>query len=235
MNILVHKDPPQELVRIVNELYSTIRSIKQVIFDGNIDLLHGKMAVFVPDTGSIIIDLAACAKDIRWMKKGSLYVPNVWFNMLYCVYHEYAHAKQVLVKGWEDVDKAILEAGADHEAIDLMVEWAGAGKIPKLREMGWVINLIRDKLNKAYITNQNITNYEIDALDSNAAAFASTATLLSTEYITSTKEDQTMLMENLCEHVQSGDIGVTIRGIGYLYPEEFLMIDDHYKMKEATS
>jgi|GEM_PF-4921342 len=235
MDIKIHKDPPRELVRIVNDLYPTIRSIKQVIFDANIDLLHGKMAVFVPDTGSVIIDLAACAKDIRWIRKGSLYIPNIWFNMLYCVYHEYAHAKQVLNLKWLEISEHVLENAADREAIDLMVEWAGAGKIPKLSEMGWAIDLIRDTINRAYITNQNMVNYEIDALDSNAAAFASTATLLSTEYTTSTEEDQTMLMENLCNNIQSGNIGVTIRGIGYLYPEEFLMIDEHYKMKGVTA
>ena len=92
MEILIHKEVPPQLVEAVNALYGGIDAIKKVIFDANIPDLNGHMGVFNPDTGAILIDIGACMKDVRWMGMGMSYVPNVWCNMLYAVFHEGAHA-----------------------------------------------------------------------------------------------------------------------------------------------
>ncbi|MCW4018999.1 MAG: hypothetical protein NWF00_10040, partial [Candidatus Bathyarchaeota archaeon] len=170
--MLIHKDPPQELIRIMNDLYADTPVIKQVIFDTNITQLQGHMAAFVPGTGTIAIDLAACANDLRWMEKGALYVPNVWFNMMYCMHHEYAHARQTMQVGWDNVSLDVLEDEADGAAIASLTAWADhGGKVPKLTEMGWVAeHEIREFLNKYYVIKPEVINDEIDALDSGAVA-----------------------------------------------------------------
>ena len=111
---------PKEMVRLIEDLYPSVESIKKVIINANIAFLHGKMAVFDIDTGTIIFDIGTCIEDIRWMKKGCLYIPNVWFNIMYVTFHELAHAKQVLIEGWEDIEESILESAADKEAIEAM-------------------------------------------------------------------------------------------------------------------
>ncbi len=97
MKILIHKEVPSQLLEAAREMCEQI-DIKQMIFDANITGLNGKLGMFNPNTGAILIDIGICMKNVRWMELGMSYIPNVWCNMLHTVFHEGAHASHFMAE-----------------------------------------------------------------------------------------------------------------------------------------
>lgn len=171
MEIIQQVVAPAELVDLIESHYKTITAIETVILVGGdpTNLLDGKLAVFIPDTKSVVIDMKACMEDQRWMAKGMTYVANVWCNLIYTVFHEGAHGKQ-LMDGMISDDLAmwkaqleILDHDADITAMEQMIDWFALRKnVPSLRNLGWVGEQVKTLFNNLYSKAHKLINQEME-------------------------------------------------------------------------
>jgi len=222
IEIKIKTEPPRELIRVIQEEYSPIETIKSVLIDANNKNLSEKaIAGFCPDTGDVIIDLAKCIEFKKFVNMGMMVIPSMWFSMLFAVYHESAHARQLeenpeLIK--LDILPEIKEHAADLEAMDKIYKWAEKGTIPKLNEMGWVGEKIKELINMFYF-DENMRNElleEVFAIEANGAAEVDS-------FIAARKDEFTeKSYQTLCECIDNGEFGISIKGKRYLHADEVL-------------
>ena len=153
MEIFIQNEAPPELIRIIDQVYDGIENINNVVIGTAIPELAEKKALgaFEPVTGTVIIDLQNCLTDKRWMYKGSLFIPNVWFNLMFAVHHELVHACQILDNPsliTAEVMPPELEVQANQMAQDAVWSWFDqGGKIPSLAGLGWIGKQIARTMN----------------------------------------------------------------------------------------
>lgn len=224
MKILIHKEVPSQLVEAAIALYEEIDAVNRVIFDANIPGLNGKLGVFNPNTGAVLIDIGACIKNIRWMELGMSYIPNVWCNMLYTVFHEGAHAEhfddepEVFKLDMEHMDP-VLEHAADVEALELTIDWTRLHEIPTISEMGWAGEQIRTLLNSLYLKDPNLIDEAIEIECTKAAGKVA----MVAAHCPGLADDEDA--QKVIKAVQDGEIGIRINGIGYLKIDDILEIN----------
>ena len=161
------------------------------------------------------------------MEKGIMYIPNVWFNLVFTLFHEVAHAFQLE----EDPELAKLDVlPKDHEddantiAEDSLLEWAKEGIIPQLNEMGWVGDQVKALLNKLYAQTPQAVLDEMAVEGTTAVANALHAALMSDQY--ENKED----MKQLLEAIDEGFVGVKVDGKRYLTAYDAINTTHHFKL-----
>lgn len=212
MEIVDNKGAPAELIRIAHKAASECKKVNRIIFDAFINELNGDLGAYDPVTETIIIDMGACIVKRAWMKKGILYIPNVWFNLLFTFFHEMEHAFQL------EEDPELLKLDSlpqEHEdeanivAEDSLLEWAKDGLIPRLNELGWVGNEIKKILNQAYTTTPADVVDELNVEGTEAVANALHASLISNQY--ENKEE----MAELFNAIDTGHVGVKVKGKRY--------------------
>lgn len=222
MEIILNKEAPPEIVRLIQAEYEEIPTIKKVIIDTDIDL-HGNTGVFNPNTGAVIIDMGTCVTNMGWMEKGMLYMANVWSNLLYVVFHEGAHAKQFdqspesFELGREHKD-AILEHAADIEALEKMVNWYDENKMPVINEWGWPGEYIRTMFNSIYTEKSDMVHTEVDAFRADAAGKASLLAAHNPYF-----EDEKAVL-SMYAAIDNGDVGLIIKEDRYLRANEALEV-----------
>ena len=204
---------PPELIRIAHKAARECTKVKKVIFSVFTKELDGALGAYDPKNETIIIDMGACVIKTSWMNKGILYIPNVWFNLVFAFFHEMEHAFQLE----EDPDLIKMgslppqyEDDANQVAEDSLLEWAKNGTIPKLNEMGWVGDRIKSILNKLYVQLPNTVNEEMEVEGTEAVANALHAILTSKN----TKDEEER--KKILKAIDDGDIGVKISGKRYL-------------------
>ena len=182
MNIILNKEAPLELVRIINQLdQETDHGVENVIIDAFIPALaHNKsIGAYEISTKTVLIDLGNCLTDARWMKHGMLYIPCVWLNTVVAVYHEFAHACQIE----EEITVALLTEEDDAEMIELVEEEAMDDAMehaleyfthnsitPPLKEMGWLGEEMARTLNGVFHQIPLQVAEELEALKVGAVA-----------------------------------------------------------------
>jgi hypothetical protein len=212
MEIVDNKGAPPELIRIAHKAAGECKKVKRIIFDAFIDDLKGDLGAYDPVTETIIIDMGACVMKQAWMKKGILYIPNVWFNLVFTFFHEMEHAFQLeedpellkldsLPQQYEDEANITAEAS--------LLEWAKDGIIPRLNEMGWVGNEIKTMLNRLYAIEPDQVSDELDIEGTEAVANALHASLVSKQY--ENKEE----MAELFDSIDKGYVGTKVKGKRY--------------------
>ena len=226
MKIIQHEEAPRALLQIIIDHYEPITTIDTVILIGGdkFGLMHGKMAVFNPDTGGVIIDMAACIKDQRWMARGMAFVPNVWCNLVYSVFHEGAHAMQLMndeivfdESTW-DLQCEILDHTADIMAIEQMIDWFEIHTTtPPLDQLGWVGKRIQNLFNKVYSKAPDAINAEMDLIGTEAGGFAAMAA--------QGPDFEEHEIPGLMKAIGKGDIGLIIKNRPCLRMDEILGAD----------
>jgi len=222
MEFIDNRGAPPELIRQIHEKMETCESVKRVVFDAFIGDLNGDMGAFDPETGTIIIDMGACLMNKAWMKKGIMYIPNVWFNLLMTAFHEITHAAQLdeelglselhsLPKHYEYEATAI----AEH----MLLDWAKDHSIPTLAEMGWVGEQIKILLNRLYAQMPEVVNEEIELQGTDIAAHAEEAAKASKEY---SQDYETAL---LLKQINEGMVGAKVNNTMYLTAYEAIDMD----------
>lgn len=156
LNILERVEAPKQLIKIAMELFEDV-NVELIIFDKyHPNPQHAdKVGCFVPTLNAIIIYLGACLETAtKIMAKGMTYHAAVWYEMLYALYHEGAHAAQ-------------LQAGAEHITPYLEEEASRMARLaiaenahdfddmvpPKIEEMGWAGGQLFELLNNMLIKN----------------------------------------------------------------------------------
>jgi len=153
IEIKIKEEPPRELIRVIEEYYGPIGTIKEVLIDiNNKNISKEGMAAFNPETGQVILDLNKCLISEKWADQGLMKIQAGWFNMLRAVYHEGTHAEQLadyprLVEEQEVAPN--YEEEAEAEAVFQICGWAEkGGVVPKLDEMGWCGEQLKAMINK---------------------------------------------------------------------------------------
>jgi hypothetical protein len=188
MNIILNKEAPLELIRIIDQLDKDFNhGVENIIIDAFIPALAKQKAIgaYEVTTKTILIDLGNCLIDSQWMKYGMLYIPGVWLNAVVAVFHEFAHACQIE----EDLAVAMLTDEDDAEMIQLIEQEAMATamehalnyfkhsrKTPPLNEMGWLGKEMAKALNGVFHEIPFQVEEELDALKSGAVASLNEAT-----------------------------------------------------------
>ena len=228
VHIIDNKGAPPELVRIAQRAGAECPIIKVIVFDAFIDKLKGNVGAFDPDSGTVIVDMGNCVIGKRWMKKGVMYIPNVWFNLVFALFHEVAHAFQL------EEDPELLEFDtlpqefeeeANTIAEDSLLEWAKEGAIPRLNEMNWVGEQIKSLLNRLYAQTPHEVVDELAVEGTTAVANAMHAALVSSQY--ENKED----MHRLLEAIDEGYVGVIVGGKRYFTAYDAINTTNHYKLR----
>ncbi len=221
IEIITKKEPPQELTRVVNQDLADITTVEHITFDA-FHLEEGVLGGFDPRDKLIVIDLGHCLTNTLFMKKGMMHIPGVWFNMLWALYHEIAHAIQVegkpeLADSKRPSDE--LENEAQSFTEESIVEWAENNKIPTLEEMGWAGEQLRFAVNITYPQSmgQNLLS-EIDALNNGGIGLLDTIVA---------HHPKVSMIEHkgLCELIDKGEQGVIVNNQRYMDTKGFFSID----------
>lgn len=224
MEIILNKEAPLELVRIIDQLGKDTECVNKVIVDAFIPALAKKKAIgaYEPISKTVLIDLGNCLTDGLWMKYGMLYIPCVWLNTLVAVYHEFAHACQIAnapdIADIEEDDELyqIVEEEAMADAMEHALTYFQAGsKTPPLREMGWLGKQVAKALNGVFHAIPLQVAEELEALKSGAVADVMTATAALPRFT----EDSIRLLK---ENVDSNQGGVKIESKYYMTMAEFI-------------
>ena len=204
---------PPELIRIAHKAARECTKVKKIIFSAFIKELSGDLGAYDPENETIIIDMGACVTKKAWMSRGIMYIPNVWFNLVFAFFHEMAHAFQLE----DDPDILILdplpqeyEDEANQVAEDSLLAWAKDNTIPKLNELGWVGIQIKAMLNKLYVQLPNAVNEEMEVEGTEAVANALHAMLTAGDI------EDAEGRKKVLESIDNGDIGVKVAGKRYL-------------------
>lgn len=213
---------PPMLLSIIEDTFKDLDNVSFFVIAPEINDIQGKVAAtqIEPDGNlMVLISLQNCVESTHWVDKGMLYIPNVWYNMLYAVYHEAAHCRQ-LAKDPElmnDFEHAleIMEHDADIEAIELMFEWSKKNKAPNLREMGWAGSQIQLVLNGIYAQHPAVVDEELATMDTTIVAKAA-VTAANADTLETSEE-----MTSLIEHIKNGSMGTVLNGQCYLSAGEF--------------
>lgn len=220
IKILLHEEVPPSIVRIVREEFEALTTVEQVLFTHHCELLEGRMAAFVPATGSVVIDLDACIKDLRWMEKGATFIANAWFNLLYCIYHESCHAQQVEEGLDLKLSNDLLEVHADENALEDMMEWAMQHDMPTLKEMGYVGEKVKEALDRLQNKRPELVELELNACGKGVAIARVAATRCAIAYAT---EESIASLETA---IDDGRVdGIIIDNTRYLQAQDFINID----------
>jgi len=221
MEIIDNVGAPPELVRIIHEEAKDC-DVTQVIFGAFIPGLHGDKGAFNPVVGSIIIDLGACIVDKAWMKKGIMFIPCVWFNLLMTAFHELTHAVQLEAEP-ELAGLDALPQEYEDEATEIaerrLLDWVKEHPVPKLSEMGWVGEQLKRLLNRLYAEMPEAVIEEVDLQGTDIVARAVDAARASKEYGT---EEKTAL---LLKQIDEGMVGAKVGDRKYLTAYEAIDLD----------
>ena len=222
VTVKIKEEPPRELIRVIEEYYGTIETIKEVLIDINVEALSKEaIAAFNPKTGQVVLDLNKCLDAKKWVDNGLMRIQAIWFNMLRAIYHEGTHAEQLrdypkLVEEQELAPN--YEEEAETEALFQICGWAERCVIiPKLDDMGWCGPQIKSMVNRFY-GQEKIRPFlmqELAALEFNGCAEISIFSAYNDDSISETG------YKALCEAIDNKDIGMKVQGARYLDPLGF--------------
>ena len=216
---------PPELVRLAEEEAKQTDVIKTIVFDAFVHEIftNNNLGALEPIEGIIVIDMGSCLTNKRWLKQGVRVVASAWFNLLYVLFHEVAHAIQLEANPWLAKEPFLpqrFEVDAAEEANTRLLEWAKENTVPSLNEMGWVGEQLKNILNNMYAIDPEAAILEIELDGTEAVAVAMHAILASGKY--DDREDRKRLLESIDE----GYVGVKVNGARYLTAYDVVDIPD---------
>lgn len=221
IEVVVTQKPPEELIRIAKHELKDITTVEALLFEAG--FLKGKgTGGFFPEDKIIVIDPAECMNNLMFMEEGMMYIPNVWFNMLWALYHDSAHARQLMVDpniNEEYPLPVFYEHAADLEARAKIGTWSDDSPMPKLDDMGWVGEELKKMINLVYAQPKGTKLIEeLDAI--NAGGVGSVDTI--TAHHETINANQ---YKSLCKAVDKGDVGMIVNGKRCLDAKGFFSID----------
>lgn len=235
MEIDILHEPPKKLIKIIQEDYLELSTVKKILITAqHPELDTHETAAFDYKNGEIIINLSGCLTNKQFTNKGMMLIPAIWFNMLHAVFHEGKHARQLeedpeLAQSAELKD--MLEKDADEYAIIKIIKWAEANKtIPDINKMGWAGEKIKEMINAFWAHQQYRDKHleELEVIKYGAAAEIETWLLLTNKYIKN-KEDQ--FDRSIIKDIDNGLLGLKINNKHYLKAFEFFEPIKHEMQK----
>jgi hypothetical protein len=211
-------DPGPVAVTVAMDAIKGLLNVKELNFitNGAVVCMDGRDSRGRWDipTGTITIDIAECIRQLDWVRKLGMFVTyNIWYNVLYTIFHESIHAWQCLQEGWTeklpaDANIDLLEQEAHEKALDLVFEWFNKNSLPNLNNMADLGVEIKRLRNSMYASDPHI-EAEQKVWGTDAAAKAETFAILNPE---SDGGDS----ECLFNRIDEGSFGCIIGGVRYL-------------------
>jgi hypothetical protein len=222
MEIKLNVEVPPQLVKVIDEICRQEPLIKQVIVSAGIpkNLMHGRMGVFVPETGSIVIDIDQCVKNTQWFQYGVFFIWNAWMNMLWAVFHETAHAEELDNPDCAGWDIGALENLATEWALEDLWDYLDTHPVlPNFRDFGWAKDPLQKCITALYPRYKNLFDEEFSCLGTPAAANAVIAAKTSKRY------GKTDGVVRLLSRIKEGkDVGVLVNNTPYLKAREVVYL-----------
>ncbi len=222
MEIKLHVEVPPELVRLIHFNCDEIPTVEQVIIDANLpsDLMHDRMGVFVPETGSIVIDIAQCVKNTQWFQYGVFFLWNAWLNMVWVVLHEAAHAVQCEDPDYAFRDVEDLEREATEDAMEVMIDYLNRHPLmPAFKDFGWAKAPLQKCLNALYPMHKSLFDEEFSCLGTPAAANAVIAAKVSGRY-----KANAGIVRLLNRINEKKDVGVVVNNTPFLQASDVIAL-----------
>jgi hypothetical protein len=224
-------DPGPVAVRIAMDVIKDLPNVKELTFltNGAVACMDGRESRGRWDipTGTITIDVAECVRQIKWVHELGMFIThNIWYNILYAIYHETTHAWQCNQEGWtdklpDDVNIDLMEREAHDKATDRVLEWFEHNNLPTLNDMGDLGVEIRKLRNSMYASHPHIEE-EQRVWGTEAAGRADIFTMVCKDF---TGEDAQCLFDRIDE----GEFGCVIGGVRYLKAQDLIGSTIHYQ------
>jgi len=216
MNQIIELVPaPPALKELALELMKNAPMVNAVIFGAYMDHMDGTIGSYCPELRSVYIDMGNALNDNALYNAGMMFIPNVWYTIIWALGHEVEHACQLELepalikynKLPQEYEDAAMEAGAA-----LIQDWAEKHTVPGLQNMGWLSKQLVMLLNAMYTKHPEITD-EATHVPLGAAARLD-AVLAIHEFTERGKEI-------LIEDIDAGKIGIKIGNDRFLTAYEF--------------
>lgn len=214
--IIAMEEVPAALLKVAQREVEDVSTVDAIVFGAFLEVTAGCLGTYMPETRTVYIDMGNALHEKALYNTGMMFIPNVWYAILWALGHEIEHARQLeaepkliefsrLPQEYED---AAMQAGED-----LILEWSEEHNVPPLNELGWIGKQLIVMLNAMYTTHPDIAD-ETDYLAAGAAAPLK-AVLASHKF---TENGLRILLEEM----DKGKMGVKVGGERFLTAYEFL-------------
>jgi len=193
-------EPPQELVRIINEDCAGENNVEAVLIGTGLGVGPGK---YIYHSKTILLDLEDIMFNKNRLTQHMLLLPAMWYSVLLVWWHELAHADQLESNPALALLPALpakQELDADQYALERVLEWTSKQPTPpSIATMGWLGEKIRDMVNTLYHKYPTLAD-ELDYMYKGAAMYASQVTCIG--------EFSDSALTELVNQVGEGKLGV---------------------------
>jgi len=202
-----------ELVRVETQDLDGV--VDGVVFGAFMEHMNGTVGTFVPNTKTVYIDMGNALTQSALFNAGMMFIPNVWYTIIWALGHELEHACQLEAKP-ELIEYAKLpqeyENLATEVGSELVLRWSHHHTIPPLNQLGWLSKQLVVMLNAMYSKHPDVAD-EADQYPLGAAAQLE-AVFANWEFTDKGKEV-------LIQEIDAGNIGVKVGNDRFLTAYEF--------------
>jgi len=216
MNQIMELVPaPPALKELALELMKNAPMVNAVVFGAYMDHMEGTIGGYCPELRAVYIDMGNALNDNALYNNGMMFIPNVWYTLIWALAHEIEHACQfelepALIKYDklpQEYEDAAMAAGEE-----LILDWSKNNTVPGLHDMGWLSKQLIMMLNAMYTKFPEIAD-EATHVPLGAAA--------NLDVVFATHEFTERGKEVLIEDIDAGKIGLKIGNDHFLTAYEF--------------
>jgi len=207
---------PAALIEVAKREVEDVSTVDAIVFGTYLEVTSGCLGTYTPESKTVFIDIGNALHEKALYNSGMMFIPNVWYAIMWALGHEIEHARQLEAEPTLiEFDKLPqeYEDGAMQAGEDLILEWSEDHNVPPLNELGWLGKQLIVMLNAMYTTHPDIAD-EADYLNAGAAAPLE-AVLAKHEF---TERGKRFLIED----IDAGKIGIKVNNARFLTANEFL-------------
>jgi hypothetical protein len=213
---------PAALMEVAKREVEDVSTVDAIVFGAYLEVTDGCLGTYAPENKTIFIDMGNALNEKAMYNSGMMFIPNVWYAILWAIGHEVEHARQLEIEPTliefdrlpQEYENNAMQAGED-----LVLEWSEENNIPPLNELGWLGKQLIVMLNAMYTTHPDIAD-ETDYMAAGAAAPLD-AVLANHEF---TEKGERILIED----IDAGKMGVKIGNARFLTANEFIGLTTGY-------
>lgn len=207
---------PKELTKLAAELMDLTPLVETIIFGAYMDHMNGCIGTYCPEMKTVYIDMGNALNENALYNSGMMFIPNVWYALIWALAHEVEHACQL------ELDPKLIEYNklpqeyedmATQSGSDLVLDWSEKNTVPKLQDLGWLGKQLIVMLNAMYSQHPEVAD-EATHITLGAAA--------SLEAVFANHEFTNKGKEVLIQDIDAGKIGLKIGNDRFLTAYEFL-------------
>jgi len=220
-------DPGPALIELTAKLIEPLSTIDIVRFERFSDDTEGKTAVFIPEKKEVVIDLGTIINNYDLHRMGMMYIPGIWYTVLWEIFHEVTHGRQYethpdmfdnenMTDDESAAKVATYEFTAQTATKELVRQYVSENPLPPIKEWGWLGEQITETVNALYVRGDTHLLDELDILNQGAVAHVETV-------LASYQFDDPSVMYRA---IEEGDQGIKLGEDYYLTAIDFFGLDE---------